>query len=367
MLSVLSLEIIWDDRGLRRLDLADEAVATARRLGDEVCLLETWTAAHVAGSVPDRIPMLVDEAPSLIGLAERIGDAQEQAAAYAIAAIHYVQFGNLQQAELLLERIERLATEYNHPFLRWVHANHRCCHLTISGTGNQIEAAALEALQLGQSAGQPDVLTWFGPQLFAARWAQGRLAEMVGLIGQVASGSPGLPAWRAGLALSYLSAGDHQRAVTIVDELTTDPDRLFAPNILWLLGHSVLAEVVAAVGTPEQAEGEYRLLRPYAGRIPSLAMVARPAVSLWLAMLAARAGRSDRAAAHFARALDQHERLGAHVFLARTRLEWGRFLLSQGETAPGRTLLGDAKESAAALGAAGIVAASAGLLAGTDG
>ena len=41
---------------------------------------------------------------------------------------------------------------------------------------------------------------------------------MVGLIGQVASGSPGLPAWQAALALSYLSAGDQQRAVSILDD-----------------------------------------------------------------------------------------------------------------------------------------------------
>ena len=82
-------------------------------------------------------------------------------------------------------------------------------------------------------------------------------------------------------------------------------------------------------------------------------------------MLAARAGRSDRASAHFGQALDEHERLGAHVFLARTRLEWGRFRLGQGDMASGRSLLGEAKESATRLGAAGIVAASAGLLAGT--
>ena len=69
-----------------------------------------------------------------------------------------------------------------------------------------------------------------------------------------------------------------------------DLERVFAPNILWLLGHSVLAEAVAAVGTPEQAEDEYQLLRPYAGRIPNLAMVARPAVSLWLG----HAGRPRR-------------------------------------------------------------------------
>jgi DNA-binding SARP family transcriptional activator len=364
LLSVLSLETIWDDPGLRRVDLANEAVATARRLDDEPCLLETWTAAHVAGSVPDQIPRLLSEAPALIGLAERIGNAQQLSGVCAIASIHYLQFGHLGRAKLLIDRIGHLANEFNHPFLRWVHANHHCCHLTLSGTGNQIEAAALEALQLGQRAGQPDVLSWFGPQLFAARWAQGRLAEMVGLVGQVVSGSPALPAWRAALALAHISAGDHRRGVSMVDELMADPEGVFAPNVAWLLGHSVLAEAVAAVGTPEQAARQYQVLRPYAGRIPNLAMVARPAVSLWLGMLAARAGWSAPVtSAHFSDARDEHERIGARVFLARTRLEWGRFLLSQGDRTGGRSLLREAQESATLLGAAGIEEASSRLLA----
>ncbi len=364
LLSVLGLETIWDNRGLRRLNLVDEATAIARRLGDESCLLETWTAAHVAGSIPDQTPRLLEEAPPLIDLAERIGNAQQQAGAYAIAAIHYVQFEGLAEAARLLERIDHLATEFNHPFLRWMHANHRCCQLTLTGTGNQVEAAALEALQLGQTAGQPDAISWFGPQLFAARWAQGRLAEMVGLVDQVASGSPGLPAWQAGLALSHISAGDDRRAISIVDDLMADPGRVFAQNVAWLLGHSVLAEAVAAVGTPHQAEREYGALLPYAGRIPNLAMVARPAVSLWLAVLAARAGRDGPARAHFAAALQEHERLGARVFLARTRFEWGRFLVHRGDTGQGRSVLAQARESADDLGAAGIAEASGALLAG---
>jgi hypothetical protein len=317
-------------------------------------LLETWTAAHVVGSVPDHIPVLLDEAPELISLAERIGDAHQQARAYAITAIHYLQLGHLRESAALLARIDRLATEFNHPFLRWIYANHHCCQLTISGTGNEIEAAALQALQLGQASGQPDALTWFGPQLFAARWAQGRLAEMVALLSHVASESPGLPAWRAALAVASVSAGDHRGAVSIVDDLMVDPTRTFPPNVAWLLGHSALAEAVAAVGTTEQAEREYRALLPYAGRIPNLAMVARPVVSLWLALLAVRAGRPVQADDHFAAAVHEHERLGAQVFLARTRFEWGRFLLHQGSAESGRSMLTQARRSARRLGAAGI-------------
>jgi hypothetical protein len=327
--------------------------------------LNTWTAAHVAGSVPDQIPKLLGEVPSLIALAERIGDAPQQAAVCAVAAIHYVQFADLDRAESLLERIDQLAKEFNHPFLRWIHANHRCGNQTIHGTGNQIEAAALEALQLGQAAGQPDVLTWFAPELFAARWAQGRLAEIVPLIDQVALGSPGLPAWQAALAVSCISGGDNERAVSIVDDLMAEGESVFPQDIAWLLGHSVLAEAVAGVGSREQAEREYKTLLPYAGRIPNLAMVARPAVSLWLAMLSARAEWTETASAHFSDALHEHERIDAHVFLARTRLEWGKFLLHRGEMDRGRAVLAEAEEAAVRLGSAGIANAGAALLAQT--
>ncbi len=74
------------------------------------------------------------------------------------------------------------------------------------GDGDEIEQAALTALQIGQEAGQPDHLAWFAPQLFIARWSQGRLAEMAEPIRQLATDSQGIPAWRAALALTCTRA-----------------------------------------------------------------------------------------------------------------------------------------------------------------
>jgi hypothetical protein len=142
LLSVMGLETIWDDPGLRRLDLSDEAVGIARRLGDDACLLDTWTAAHLAGSVPDQIAKLLREVPGLMDLAERRGDAPQQATVCAISVIHYVQLADLEKAQSLMERIDQLAKEFDHPFLRWIHADHRCSDQTIYGTGKQIEAPA---------------------------------------------------------------------------------------------------------------------------------------------------------------------------------------------------------------------------------
>jgi hypothetical protein len=359
LLSVLALELVWGGPEPRRLELVDEALAMARRLGDEACLLEVWTAAYGAGSVPDRVPALLAELPELLALAERVGDAQQLLLACGRGFLHCVEVGELGEADRLLERLGQLADEFDNPFFRWMEATYRCCRLTVSGTGDEIEHAALKALQLGQDAGQPDVFTRFAPQLLAARWSQGRLAEVVGLVRQATVDNPGLAAFRAALALTCALLGEKDEAVFILDELMADPEKAFPENIVWLFGHSVLAEAVAAVGTAEQAAREYALLAPYAGRVPCTGPVARPSISLALASLAVRAGWPDKAERHFSDAHEEHRRLGATAWLARTEFAWARFLLGAGEPDRARILLGRARDGAEQMGAADVVAASA--------
>ncbi|MGD0593539.1 MAG: BTAD domain-containing putative transcriptional regulator [Acidimicrobiales bacterium] len=363
LLSVLALELIWRDPELRRLALADEAVAMARRLGDDACLLDVWTAAHIAASVADRVPALVAELPDLLVLGERIGDVQQLVVACGWGSLHCVEMGDLDEADRLVERIGRLVAEVNNPFFRWIEANYHCCRLTVSGTGDEIEQAALTALQIGQDAGQPDLMTWFAPQLLIARWSQGRLGEIVELVRQVTADTPGVPAWRAALALTCAQLGDRDEAVSIIDDLMSDPAKAFPENVAWLLGHSVLAEAVAAVGTAAQAAREYPLLEPYAGRVPCLGNVARPGVSLALAGLAGRAGWRELAERHFSEAHALHLRLGATGWLARTQLEWGAFLLDTGESTRAEDLLIRARDTAEQTGAADVVEAARGLLA----
>jgi hypothetical protein len=291
-----------------------------------------------------------------------MGDVQQLAVVCGGGSLHCLEMGELGAADRLVERIGQLAAEVNSPFFRWMEANHRCCRLTVSGSGDEIEQAALKALQIGQDAGQPDLLTWFVPQLFVARWSQGRAAELVDRIRQVTADTPGVPAWRAGLAIACAQLGERDEAVSIVDDLMVDPSTAFPDNVVWLLGHSVLAEAVAAVGTAEQAAREYPLLAPYAGRVPCLGNVARPAISLSLAVLAVRAGWPERAEQHFADAHDQHHRLGATAWLARTQLEWASCLIHAGEPERARALFVRARDSAKQMGVADVAAAAEALL-----
>jgi hypothetical protein len=335
----------------------------ARRLGDEPTLLFVLTARHLVGSVADRIPDLVAELPEVLALAERVGDLQSLLLASAWGSMHNLDLGHIEQADRLLERANQIAAEANVPLFRWLVAAYGCSRLMVNGTGDDIEAAAVAALELGEKTGEPDSFVWFAPQLFIARLNQGRIGEILDLTRQQTANNPGIPIWAAALALGLVRAGDQEEAAATVNALMGDGSDPFPYDLTWLLGHSLLGEAVALVGTPEQAAREYELLSPYADRFPCVGNITSHSVALDLATLAARLGRRDDAERHFAAADAAHVRLDAPVWLARTRLEWGRFLLAGGEVDRAHPLLTDARTIAERMGSADVAEAADGLLA----
>ena len=268
LLALLAQELYWRDPELRRFELADEAVAMARRLGDEACLLEVWRKAHLSTWTARRAPNLIAELPALLELAERIGDVQQLWAICASGFAHILEMGDIDRADRLLERMGQVAAEVNNPAFRWLFAGARCGHLTVSGTGDEIEQAAMSALQIGTDAGQPDAFVAFIFHLYHARVAQGRLAEIVDLVRQQAADHPWRPSGRNLLANTLARLGERHESAGLIEEFIADPEKAFPDDGIWLTAHTDLAETVATVGTADQAAVEYAILAPYAGRVP---------------------------------------------------------------------------------------------------
>ena len=153
-----------------------------------------------------------------------------------------------------------MLTEANNPAYRWVMAMAGVGRSMVSATGDEIEQAAMTALQVGEDAGQPDAFLVFAGQLFYARAAQGRLNELLDLVRQQAADNPGITAWQAALASTLTRLGHHNEVIDIVNELMVDPTRAFPRDGLWLTGHALLSEAVAVVGSVEQADREYTIL-----------------------------------------------------------------------------------------------------------
>jgi hypothetical protein len=88
-------------------------------------------------------------------------------------------------------------------------------------------------------------------------------------------------------------------------------------------------------------------------------------VDHYLGLLAAIEGRFDQAGRHFEAAHATHEALAAPAWLARTRLEWARMLLTRGrsvDAGPARDLLQQALDIARNLGLGSVERQALGLL-----
>ncbi|MBV8979981.1 MAG: AAA family ATPase [Acidimicrobiia bacterium] len=365
LLAVLALEMSWHDPDQRRFAISDEAVAMARRLGDDPTLLQVWTTRQLSASVGHTVRELVDEDEDVLALADRVGDPFSQMLASTWATMHAMEVGDFARADRYLARMAQLTEDVGTPVFQWMNATYRCTRMMVSRPGDEVEAAALAAFQIGSDSGQPDALTWFAPAFFQARRAQGRLGEILDLCRQQTVDNPGLRIWEAALGFALVEAGELDEArevlADVVGDGSTDP---FPYDRVWLMANQLLGYVIAGVGTADQAAQQYEVLRPYSDWTSCVGTLVLESVDVALGQLAVRAGWPDVADRHFAAADALHSRLDAPLWLARTRLPWGRLAFDRGDTARAVELLESAHELAARMGAADIEAAAAELLAG---
>ena len=362
LMSVLAAELMFGDPTGRRRDMANDALSMARRLGDERCLVDVWTLQLMSAGHPATTEEMLAEHPALMELAERAGNAQQIVVAAMIGYVKYLEVGDFSSADVLLGRLDDEATESNNPFFRWLASYCRCTRLMVAASGDEIEHAAHIAFDRGEEAGQPDVFVTFATQFAISRLHQGRIAEIIDLVARQAAENPHVPAWRAALAANLARLRRDEEARAALDDLAGRFDGM-PDDLLWLVGESFLAEAISRVGTAEEAERQYLVLLPYAGRFPTVGAMIHRSVTLDLATLAARAGRAADAEGHFADAASMHERAGAVNWLAETNLKWGLFLLAGGDAAGAKGRLALALEEATATSCADVAFAASEALA----
>ena len=113
---------------------------------------------------------------------------------------------------------------------------------------------------------------------------------------------------------------------------------------LWLASLTYLADAARAIAHQEVASLVYPLLAPLAGRNVMIGhgVACYGAADRYLGMLAATLGDTDDAASHFEAALHLNRQMGADTWLAHTAYEYGRMLLSTGDSDRGGQLLAEA-------------------------
>ena len=355
LLANLADELHFVGDSSRRRALSDEALTIARRSGDPATLAQVLVARCPAIWEPSTAGERLANVEELLSVAERLGDPAVAVWAWIWRFIAATEQGDLTESDRSLEHVTKLAAELRQPTLLWMTSYSRAGRLLLAGRLGEAEHAVMEARELGVRAGQPDAHMFFGMQRYQLRFEQGRLGELVDRYRQIVDEGGG-PTTRAYLALAYCDLNRIEDARRVFAPLAARVDDL-PVNIGWLEVTSLSAAVCSSLGDQSLAARLHNRLEPYADQLAGHAVLWGGSVSYYLGLLATTLERYEEAEARFAAAQTFHEQFAAPTWLARTRLEWARMLLTRrqpGDDERARHLLGKALETARELGLANI-------------
>jgi hypothetical protein len=241
-------------------------------------------------------------------------------------------------AERRLSELRMLLDEQDHRAVGYV-ARAIDVMLTLrAGDLDRVERLAEECAQVGTAAGDDDTQGWYGGQLVALRWYQGRVAELLPILVDLVH-SPTLSAvdnsYFSALAISAAAAGDHRLAASAVARLGPDLPR----SSSWLVSMYGLVEAAHALGDQDAAARAFGELRPYADlpMIASLGVACFGSVRHALGVASLAVGELDRGIEHLREAVHHNLAIGHWPAATLSRWRLARALARRGE--PGDTHL----------------------------
>jgi hypothetical protein len=359
LLARLAEKLVFVEPPGRAGELAAEAIDMARRLGEANGLAAALMGRHAAllHAEHTRERRMIGE--RALALAGELGELELGALGRHWLLYDLAEMGDLEEARRRQAELDQLAGELRQPLYRHSSLTWHCVWAGLAGRFGEAERIARESVRLAERAEAPDAQVHFTAQLVALRREQGRLHELVEEIEHLAGDEPAAAAWRGILPLAYLDAGDPTRAHAAYERALDGGTPGLPRTMLWLTTMASLAEAAAQLDDSDNAEQLYAALDPYADRLVQWSFTGNAgSVHRLLGRTAATAGWDDRARGHFEAALRRHSELDAAPLLARTRCDYGEFLLrgSRAEHPTARQYLREACLTARRLGMAGVAA-----------
>jgi hypothetical protein len=341
--------------------IARQAIAGARRLGDRRILLRTLQAA--LGALMDVAPPRERLALNLEAesLAFELDDRDALLRIQGRLVVDHMGMGDFTQADARIDAFEAQALQLHAPWVGWRAPLFRSMRAMLHGRFAESEALIADALRIGKGADSRD------PQVDRCvalhRESLLRVAERhdEGLAHDPISRRQRAEFFRGHLwhassaALLASRMEDHDKTRFHLDLIPPDA-RPFVDN-LFAVFH--LAEPAALVGDRDLVASLHQLVLRAANEDVMLGMTQLswegPATRL-LALLEVRLGRWDEARAHFEAAITRLDERDARPLLARTRYEYGRAQLDRDPgSAAARELIAAAAAQAEALQMPGLV------------
>jgi class 3 adenylate cyclase len=334
LLATLGLELNWEADPRRRLALSEEALRLARSLDDADTLASVLLARDYTITGPENVAERFANTTELLAMAERMGDPVLASRALGLRFKASIELADVAEAERCVARRQTVVPHLGQPALTWATLHH---HATLRVLRDEPDAEA--AVDAAHNAGMSTWGAAIGVMSLAHRVAlrldHGGLGEMIDPTRAALEhlGSTRRPLAKAMYALMLAETGQIEAAGAIFDELAATGFAQPTNNVAWLRFAADCAWLAARVGRKDSVPELWSRLEPYADQLVMVAYGGGVSgnIAFYLGLLATTVGDWPEAQARFAAAEATHERVGAPTWLARTRLEWGRMLLSRSE------------------------------------
>lgn len=310
------------------LRLLDEA----RAAGDPVAVADAASLAHHCVLGPEHGTLRRDLAAELAGAGARTGRRSDQLMALLWQTVDLFLDGDPHAARRLAE-LRGLLEERDHAAVGYVAD---AIDVMLGIRQGRFDDGALAACRdRGSEAGDADADGWFGAQLVATRWYQGRVAELLPMLREFAN-SPTLSAvdnsYFAVLAVAAAGAGDHREAAGALARLRLAE---LPRSSSWLVTMYGVVEAAHLLGDADLSAEAYALLLPHAclPMMASLGVACFGSVRHSLGVAALTTGDVEGAVEHLAGAVRDNLAMGHWPATMFSRVRYAQALALRG--APG--------------------------------
>lgn len=311
----------------RRHEMADEALRLARESDDPLLLAHALTYHPLTTIDASTLPERLRHTAEHVLLCERIGDPTLSFQAYSRRCM-VLEAGDVGEFDRCLDRMAQLVERVPQPSLRWVLRFTQSARALLAGEIEQAEAKALEAQRVGIASGEPDAAAFFGAQIFGVRHEQARLGELTEALSEMRLANPNIPSFEAMVALTLCETGRREEAGVLLDRMTRERFASVDRGPIWISTLGRWCDVAVRCGDRAAAAELYGQLEPFADQFLWNLVGLWGAVAHHLGGLATLLGRFEAARHHLTAATQLHARMGAPIWLARTRLAQARLLLA---------------------------------------
>ena len=323
LLATQAAELMYSGEWERRVRLSDEAVAIARGLDDPTALSTVLNLRFVTLLAPVTLDERRVNTVEATTAAEQLRDPMARFYAYHWRAYASIEAGDVVASRSWAAREQDIADRFRQPAALWLRRADEANLAIIAGRLDLADELATGALELGRVS-EPEALVCYAAQETSIAFERGNLGDLVPLLEQAVRANPGVPGFRALLALGLSEGSRTDEARRLVDQAMVSDFPDLPYDVTWLAVACIYSEVSAKLEDRESATALYRMLEPWSEQIAFPAFGVWGPVSLYLGSLALVLGDTAAAEHHLMGAARAAIRAGAPLWEHRATSRLGQ-------------------------------------------